>query len=69
MANLGFILEEIEALTPAERITVLEKITSLMRADLDSGVAAAARIGAVTGVRKGTGDLVGDPYNMKGEGA
>lgn len=72
MSNLATVLEAVESLSPAERISVMEKILGLMRADAavaEQGVAAAALAGAVTGVKKGTGDLGGAPYDMKGEGA
>ncbi|MEZ0369438.1 MAG: hypothetical protein ACAI44_10165 [Candidatus Sericytochromatia bacterium] len=74
MANLTFILEEVEGLSAADRVTVMEKLVGLIRADLQNpapGVASAGRSGALTGFQRGrgTGELVGDPYNMKGEGA
>lgn len=72
MSNLAHVLETVESLSPAERISVMEKILGLMRADAavtGQSIAATALAGAIAGVKKGTGDLGGDPYDMKGEGA
>lgn len=76
MANLRHVLEEIDTLSPSERLKVMERILMHLRSDHETAetvknIRLTGRAGVKPGAPKSVRreDLSTNPYDMKGLGA